>query len=200
MASSHPTRKNRDSAKRNGVTLLEILLVVAVIAILSAIALPLWDVMLQSEKVSRAADILRAELGATRVLAIQEGEEYVFCYVPESNQFWKEPLSASMGMAPAGMDTSVANSPVTDQLAIPPANHLPSGVIFYQGVAEESVRSQQLEEEEGAATNSNRIIFYPDGTAQTAGIIIRNDYGDALQVTLRGLTGGTSVSGWLEIE
>lgn len=186
---------NRRGFRRDGVTLLEILLVVAVIAILSSIALPLWDAMLQSEKVARAADIVRAELGATRVLAIQEGEEYVFCYVPESGQFWREPLATMTGTS-----SLQAGEPITDQLAVPPSNQLPQGVVFAQGVAEESVRSQQLEEETGAAANCNRIIFYPDGTSQTAGIIIRNEFGDALQVTLRGLTGGTSTSGWLDIE
>lgn len=180
---------------RNGVTLLEILLVVAVIAVLAAVAVPLWSVMLQSEKVTRAADILRAELGATRVMAIAEGEEYVFCYVPDSGQFWKEPLSASTSFY-----QPVTGEAPTDKLALPPQNFLPEGVIFYRGEAQESVRSQQLEEEEGSGTNCSRIIFYPDGTAQTAGIIVKNQYGDAIQVTLRGITGGTSASGWLDIE
>lgn len=178
---------------RKGVTLLEILLVVAVISVLAAIAVPLWSNMLQTEKVSRGADILRAELGATRVMAIQEGEEYAFCYVPDTGQFWREPLSASTTTPPVA-----ANQ--TDQLALPPKNNLPSGVVFSQGQAQESIRSQQIEQESGTAAGCNRVIFYPDGTAQTAGIIIRNEYGDSLQVTIRGITGSTSVSDWLDVE
>ncbi|MEC9091518.1 MAG: prepilin-type N-terminal cleavage/methylation domain-containing protein [Planctomycetota bacterium] len=183
------------AVSRNGVTLLEILLVVAVIAILSALAFPLWSVMLQSETVSRGADILRAELGSTRVNAIREGEEYVFCYVPDTGQFWNEPLSASTNFV-----AEISGDAPGDKVALPPSNYLPQGVVFAAGESQESVRSLQAEEEDGTASNCNRIIFYPDGTAQTSGIIIKNEYGDAIQVTLRGITGGTSSSGWLDIE
>ncbi len=180
--------------KRNGVTLLEILLVVAVIAVLASLALPLWGVMLSSQKVSRAADILRAELGATRVSAISEGEEYVFCYVPGTGQFWQEPLSASTQFSNYEMGEELSN-----KLKLPPGNYLPQGVTFKAGEAQESVRSQELEAEAGGPTNNcNRVIFYPDGTSQTAGIIVENEHGDAIQVTLRGTTGGTSASGFLE--
>ena len=192
---------------RNGVTLLEILLVVAVIAILSALSLPLWSVMLESEKVSRGADILRAELGRTRVNAIREGEEYVFCYVLETGQFWNEPLAASTQFSISG----VGDSP-TDKLSLPPVNQLPEGVLFSAGEAQESIRSmaageaetkranndrEAAEEEEGSGDDCERVIFFPDGTAQTSGIVISNQFGDVIQVTVRGITGSTSASGFL---
>ncbi|MDG2468660.1 MAG: prepilin-type N-terminal cleavage/methylation domain-containing protein [Pirellulaceae bacterium] len=177
---------------RNGVTLLEILLVVAVIAILSALSLPLWSVMLESEKVSRGADILRAELGRTRVNAIREGEEYVFCYVLETGQFWNEPLAASTQFSISG----VGDSP-TDKLSLPPVNQLPEGVLFSAGEAQESIRSMAAEEEEGSGDDCERVIFFPDGTAQTSGIVISNQFGDVIQVTVRGITGSTSASGFL---
>ena len=181
---------------RKGVTLLEILLVVAVIAVLAAVAVPLWNVMLQSEKVSRGADILRAELGATRVLSIREGEEYVFCYVPESGQFWSEPLSASTSLV-----SPLMGEEPSDKLSLPPANYLPEGVFFsIDSQVGETIRSQNTEEESGSSTQARRIIFYPDGSSQSAGIVIRNEYGDGIQVSLRGITGGSAASGWLELE
>ena len=37
------------------------------------------------------------------------------------------------------------------------------------------------------------LLFYPDGTSQTAKVILQNQENDAVQVTLRGLTGTTTV-------
>ena len=179
--------------KRNGVTLLEILLVVAVLTILAGLAVPLWSGLLATEKVKQGADILRAELGSTRVMAIREGEEYAFCYTPDTGQFWQEPLSQSTQFSGA-VNTLAPSS----KLSLPPKNFLPEGVTFMAGEAQESTRSEEVEDESGAANGYERVIFYPDGTAQTAGIIIQNENGDSVMVTVRGLTGGTSASGFLD--
>ncbi len=177
---------------RKGVTLLEILLVVAVIAILAALSVPLWRNMLESEKVTRAGDIIRAEIGATRVNAIRESTEYVFCYIPETGQFWNEPLS----------NTTTLSSPVladapTSKVSLPPSNSLPQGVTFMQGEVQESTRSMDAEEDSAASTNCTRIIFYPDGSGQNASIKITNEYEDIIQITVRGITGTTSVSDFI---
>lgn len=174
---------------RKGVTLLEILLVVAVIAILAALSVPLWRNMLESEKVTRSGDIIRAEIGAARVNAIRESTEFVFCYIPETGQFWNEPLSNST--SPLLVDAP------TSKVSLPPSNSLPQGVTFMQGEVQESTRSMDAEEETGASTNCTRIIFYPDGSAQNASVKITNEFEDIIQITVRGVTGTTSVSDFI---
>ena len=178
-----------ETLNRKGITLLEILLVVAVIAILAALSVPLWRNMLESEKVTRSGDIIRAEIGATRVNAIRESTEFVFCYIPETGQFWNEPLSDST--SPVLVDAPYRKT------GLPPSNSLPEGVTFVQGEVQETTRSMDAEEDSGTATNCTRIIFYPDGSAQNASVKVTNESGDMIQVTVRGVTGTTSASGFL---
>ena len=39
------------------------------------------------------------------------------------------------------------------------------------------------------------IFFYPDGTASTAAVLLKNELGRCIEVRLRGLTGTTTITG-----
>ena len=68
-------------------TLLELLLVLAVLAVLSSIALPRVGRMLAKAEHQAAADGLRAALSQLRLKAIQTGRAYSLRYIPGSAIF-----------------------------------------------------------------------------------------------------------------
>jgi hypothetical protein len=78
---------------------------------------------------------------------------------------------------------------------------LPQGIRFLAGDSLETARSVDVEADLEAATSASRdvtwsspILFYSDGTTSTAEIILANEQGRAVRVSLRGLTGVAKVS------
>jgi hypothetical protein len=72
-------------------------------------------------------------------------------------------------------------------------NSLPSGVIFASG--EVSASSQVLATlgTANGGTWSSPVLFHPDGTSSDATVVLSNESGQTIRVTLRGLTGGSNV-------
>src|SRR5262245_60922960 len=83
--------------RRTAFTLLELLLVMAVLVALAAITYPSLEPMYRQYRMSAAADQLKAGLLHARAQAVEEGRPYVFAILPgkgnfrvapEGQQFW----------------------------------------------------------------------------------------------------------------
>src|SRR4051794_15075176 len=111
---------------RHGFTLLEVLLVVAVIVILGAMAYPSIEAMYGDVRLSAAADQVRARWADARTKAIEDGRPYRFAtqpdgqfrIAPDAPEFW-----SGGGGTPA--DASDADTP---PLVL--EDSLPKGVSF----------------------------------------------------------------------
>jgi hypothetical protein len=55
-------------------------------------------------------------------------------------------------------------------------------------IAEEAEQSSVTD-----AVWSEPILFYPDGTATSARLVLKNEHGRSIELTLRGLTGVVSI-------
>ena len=96
--------------KRRGFTLLEIILVLAVIGIAAAILVPTVSSAFTIYHLERASEDLQSHLLHTRLQALELGIPYAFTYRPGSDQFmvWAcEPLELDTALATSG-STSVA--------------------------------------------------------------------------------------------
>ena len=81
------------------------------------------------------------------------------------------------------------------------------GVIFYEmltgqrlfsGETATDVRAESLTLEEAPSVDggqgwSEPILFYPDGSASTATVVLKNEYDRSIELSLRGLTGVITV-------
>ncbi|MCE2793225.1 MAG: prepilin-type N-terminal cleavage/methylation domain-containing protein [Blastopirellula sp.] len=67
-------------ADRSGVTLLELILVMAIIAFFGALVLPGFDRIFAAQRIDKSAEIVRAEMGRARVQAIRTGKVFAFVY------------------------------------------------------------------------------------------------------------------------
>src|SRR5436305_1968804 len=75
------------SSRRRGFTLLELILVMAVIVALAAITYPSFEPMYRQFRMSAAADQLKAGLLHARAQAVEEGRPYAFAMLPGKGNF-----------------------------------------------------------------------------------------------------------------
>ncbi len=200
------SQKVNSSSSRSGVTLLEILLVVAIMAFLSALALPGFDRIFAAQRVDKSAEIVRAEMGRARVQAIRTGKVFAFVYNEGQSQLAVRQFDqlvqagtvehfrqSGSGQAAGPGGQSLASDPRDGNMDYS-NEELPRGVRFLTGQTISDIRSQyESDVAGGSAGKLKPILFYPDGSSQDAQIILANERGDAVRIVLRGLTGSTRV-------
>jgi Tfp pilus assembly protein FimT len=146
---------------------LELVLVMAVIVVLSALVLPTFRGMYADAKIKGAADEVRGRWAEARAHAVNEGRAYRFAVILDKGNY---------RVAPEGTNYwSGADLPTVDDGTTPPyivEGALPKGIYF---VAPDSTKEVDDHEKDTALEGSvdqsmwkpeNSIIFLPDGSAQ----------------------------------
>lgn len=181
-------------ASRPALTLVEVLLVLALLVVASAVSIPLLGASVDRARLIHGGDLLRASWAKARLSAMQAGDTYAFRFEPKGSRYQIALLSAiSAGGAsdvsslPAG-PASGEEYTEADILRLA-RDQLPEGVIF---------DSAQLASDSQQGTPSTSdwsppILFYPDGATADAVVLLANSRGLSLRVTLRGLTGVSRV-------
>lgn len=191
------------AATRAGMSLLELMLVLALMVFVMAVAIPAIRGPLENQRLRRGGELVRIELGKARVRAMESGRTQMFRYELDGPQFRTEPLMLTTEVSE--LSATARKSPQAD--SVQPTQtvgnewkyRLPEGVVFYRGDAVEDARSQ-LAEQQGSsplAGWSSPILFYPDGTSSDAQLVLRNERQRSVAVRLRGLTGIPVASGVL---
>jgi prepilin-type N-terminal cleavage/methylation domain-containing protein len=162
--------------RRNGYTLFELILVLAILAIIGAIVAPNLGLMFSTTKVSAAADMVRARWADGKSRAQEEGRPYKFAVQIETGKFRIAPDSPEYwnGGAKGDSKTLVLE------------DELPKDVIFAQG--QNSGSNAQ-----GSGEWSHAVVFNPDGTASDDYNICFNAQGcRPVELRLRGATGSVT--------
>lgn len=179
---------NQTGNARSAFTLIELLLVLAVVIVVTSLATTSINRMFQRSALDRGADEVRAAMGKARVKAIKEGDVYAVFVAQGSNWFDIGPFANSRNqIARANRDQNMlsvqGNSGFNE-------NILPGGVTFVATeVLSDSRGAEVLSGTESAGGGLQQVLFYPDGTSQNASIVLRNDLGGIVEIQLRGLTG-----------
>jgi prepilin-type N-terminal cleavage/methylation domain-containing protein len=192
------------SSIRPAFTLLEVMLVLALMVVMAAIVWPAFDKPFASQRLHSAGDMVKAEWMRTRVRAMTTGLTHAFRFQPETGQFQIEcvgGLDAELEATQA-MDFGVPIQPSlpTGETDMP---GLPEGVVFLTSQTMLDTRGMMVQsqvESTAPADSSNPIYFYPDGTTSDAQLLLRNEHELYVMVQLRGLTGVTTVSDVLTAE
>ena len=183
----------RTIPQRRGLTLFEILLVVAIIILVAALSVPTLQRSFMGQKVQSAAERVRAECGRARAAAIRTGEVYAFYYAPEASHFAVAPFKDAAKYVSPDEGISEEEQRFSDlDLS---KNLLPRNVVFIEGSVVQETRTQiQKEIDDGEVGGMIPILFYPDGQCQTADIFVANrETGDIKKIKIRGLTGTTTI-------
>jgi prepilin-type N-terminal cleavage/methylation domain-containing protein len=201
---------------RSGMTLLELMLVLALLVVVGAMAMPAFKGPFANQRLRKAGEMVRIEWNRARIQAMKTGQIQMFRYETDGRIFYVQPYLTEQDFLEADATESTARDPSLAQAAggsagpipgtipdtQPPAireRELPDGVIFAGGYFESDSRSAQIQQESqatlmAAGNQVAPILFYPDGTTSDAELILANDQQLYLRITLRSLTGISKVS------
>lgn len=198
LASGHARRRLAKSVlpAPRGFTLIEVLLVLALLIVLSAITWPSLGRMIARQDVERGVSDVHVLLATARVRATDVGATYQFRYELGGRNYVLIPAD------PAEL-VAVADSPVTDtataaSTAWKRSGQLPESVTFQQSagnmvlgdpIAPELLAGLDRGDELSRAAWGPAILFHPDGTATDSSFLITNDDEESVTFTIRGLTG-----------
>lgn len=200
-----------------GFTLLELMLVLAIIATIAAIAVPSLTGVFDRQKLRGATESIRLAWDEARLDAMRSGQAQVFTCELETGNYLIQPLVLQSDMQNVGagatvitgaglMETEEVNNGMGNSIGLgavdgggQDAEQLEDGMTFLVCRAVGDMRSFATAQESsmsgtGAVTEQNvseSVIFYPDGSTSTAEVRLKNERGDIRAVQLRGLTGHT---------
>ena len=190
--------------RRRAFTLVEVLLVLAILAVVSAIAWPALQRPFANMRLHSAADAVRSEWCQARVDAMRSGHTYAFRYEVGGEHFRLAPD----GVAPAAPAGAADPPAAAAQDDCPEATEdastgqegksLPEGIKFMAGEVTSDAASVAAESETESSPEagdcwSDPIFFYPDGTTSDAHVTLANDRRAAIGLLLRGITGTVTV-------
>lgn len=181
---------------RAAFTLIEILLVLAVLLLLSAVAWPVLDHVLADSQLKRSAETVGSALGGARIRAIDSGAAYQFRYEPTGRRWFAIPYDRDdlSGGVEATTGTSAAAARVL-------SGELATSLSFRaadQSNVVERLESEALSLLPNAVQLVNvqwspPVVFYSDGSAQQASFDVLDKDGQAFRIEVRDLTGAVSI-------
>ena len=183
---------------RAGFTLLELLLVLAVLVTVASLSWPRMMRYIEENSLKQNVETVRRELAATRILAIKSGLTYQFRFEPTAQGFVILPFDRPEIVATDEKPTSSTKVKTI-------VGHLSSDSQFEPATDKtgKSLGGQRLDDlwlallKNGALYTetiwSQPILFRPNGESQDARLVIRDKVGNTIELTVRGLTGGVRV-------
>jgi prepilin-type N-terminal cleavage/methylation domain-containing protein len=212
-----PSSRFRFSAFRSGVTLIEIMLVLAILVAIAGIVVPTFDGMIGSRRIVNSSENLANELSEARVTAMRTGQAQVFKATIHSRQYSITPwldggesinagAGATVSTGGAIVETDSTNGGMVASVAdgSDSVKQLSENVQFSAVETLVDTRNAAAIETEGGVVPtagsaggsadglSSPILIYPDGSSTTAQIVIVDDRGRRMVIQLRGVAGQVS--------
>ena len=192
---AHPDRPRR------GVTLMEVLLVLAVLVMITSLAWPTLNRAFETQRLRKAADLVRAAWGRARVKALSTGRIHIFQYTVGGDRYAIQQRTTGEVTVDAAADdlpTGFADASYENPTPFGQERQLPEGVTFVGSQTVSDTRAAMVAAEANQFRSveqgwSNPIFFYPDGTTSTARLVLKNQRGRTIELALRGLTGVVTV-------
>jgi len=192
----HPSNTKRQDS-RQGFSLLELLVVIAVLLSVSAMAIPPMMDRLQSGRVQEAAESVREVLANARRYAIDGGVDYHFRYEINGRAFVAIPAEPSPVLA------NSYSGDEEDTRIIVEAGELDE-TLFLRSMSGAETAAESLEVEAftdlpnagelAQKTWSAPILFRFDGTAEDRQFRVMDEGTRTAEITVRGLTCSVRVS------
>ena len=174
------------------------MIVLIIIVILASLAVPLVARAWERYRVKLAGDQLRAAFTHAHVEAMRTGQIQVLRMELGGSSYYLQPWMSGDEVINVSAEEAYEQTTAQYQLEPVAEKKLPQDVKFEYAQARFDTRAMEIEEEaaqqQTALTQwSQPLLFYPDGTSSQARVTLANERGEAVQVTLRKLTGLATV-------
>lgn len=193
---------------RRGFTLLELVLVLSIMVVISALAVPTYQAYISSREITGGAGQLALEIRKARLEAIRTGQiQKMQIQVggrDVSIQPWLSADDSASASGGATVMTQVGQVITTDSMGravqsggVPATTwSVGESVSFENAQVFGDMRSlvqTGVVAPVVAGGTSSPIYFYPDGSSSTARVVLTNKRGRRIAVELRGVTGAATV-------
>ncbi|MGB7347046.1 MAG: prepilin-type N-terminal cleavage/methylation domain-containing protein [Pirellulaceae bacterium] len=192
---------------RRAFTLLELLLSIAVLAAITAVALPNIAMVLGDRRLVRGADMLRIEMTELRLESMREGRVMMLDAMLEEGTLRIRPyfsmadaveatdMTGSQSAMLSGADSGTMVAVPVDEQANKEIE-LPEEIIVQTVAVVSAARAMEIQQQtagDQASGYSQPILFYPDGTTSNAAVILAHPTLGNITVKLRGITGEVNI-------
>jgi len=180
----------------SGMTLLELLLVLTVLAVLAGLSAPYLQQYLAEQEIKQNVAVLRTELSGARIKAADTGLIYQFRSQPEGQWFVilpYESLNTAAGET-AAHASSQGGTPLIAGRLTENCRFRPPPVVSAQSVVAERLPEEWLKLMPDGNELKNigwspPILFYPPGGATDDLVTVVDTEGREMTIYVRGLTG-----------
>ena len=188
----HRTPKCR-TPKRAGVTLLELLLVLAVLLAVAGMSFPSLNSVFKERALRENADAVRELLAQGRLESVDAAIVYQFRYEPGGREFVLIPFERN----------DASGDEVDSNVLRVYSGRMDEGILFRIPEGQTGQGERLSSEWFGALPDAGRladvtwslpILFFPDGTAIDGRTVVANERGELITLSVRGLTASVSVS------
>lgn len=184
---------------RSAFTLVEMLLVLAVLVAFTTIAWPSFQRLYATQFLLEGAEQVRLQFAATRTRAIESGIVYQFRWEPDGRRYLSLPYEAELDLPTEG--EGEIQDDLSGNVARRYVGELPEKLTFVggkdaggQSLPSDLFASFPDADELAAVAWSEPVLFQPDGTAVDGELIVGDLTGRNVALVLRGATGAVTVS------
>lgn len=203
--SSHRAESEPVALLRRGFTLMEMMLVLAVLAVFASLTVPSVVRMYRARRLSEAAEHVRALAASARVRAIETGLIYQFCTETNGTHFVVAPFepdhlnsgnvgqngqpmslaSRASGNLPKGYTLTASFPGIVTTAGVTPAGHK---------IASGSLDGLPNAGELSNLNWSNPVLFNPDGAANSdTEITVTDSWSQEIRIRVRAFTGSVTM-------
>ncbi len=189
---------NDSGAAKRGFTLLEIALVLAIIVVVGAVAAPMFQGTLRTERLRKGAELIAADWVRTRSVAMETGETQVWMCQIANNSFSASSYNDSGAISPADAASAVSAATGLTSTGSDAGSFgqsaMPDGVSIGDVLVSEGDTVVMMAETGNTGDGGSALLFfYPDGTSSSARLSVANDQEQTMSVVLNGMAGTVRV-------
>ena len=177
------------TGSRNAFTLIELILVLAIIVMIASLATPMMTRMIGRQALKQGADRVRVEMGRARVEAIKTGDVHALYFVPQGNwfnvaRFTQLPQQSGIASREQAQLKNRIYTGYEENVLPPNIQFAPTSTLEADSRSVQTLGDVRID-----GDSIQPVLFYPDGTSQNATIYIQDNRRNRIAVVLRGLTG-----------